>query len=81
MDQNTQSNKTKPMILLITGILVLIIAVLYIFASKTPSSPLPSENITETAQEVQKVTNTSDDVSSIEADLNTSVTGLDAQNF
>jgi hypothetical protein len=95
MDQNTQPgmtnqqpqmsssehSKTKPMIILLTGALVLIIVVLYMFASRTSPSPLPSESIADTTSEVRKVTGTSDDVSSIETDLNTSVTGLDTQNF
>ncbi|MEK7646196.1 MAG: hypothetical protein AAB381_00680 [Patescibacteria group bacterium] len=77
----TETSKTKPMMMLLTGILVLIIVVLYIFASRTPSSSLPNENLTTETTEVQPVTNSSDDVSSIEADLNTSITGLDEQNF
>ena len=97
MDQNNQQpqstapmtppmahRKVGPIITVLVIVLILIIGALYLFASKT-NAPAPENTMTNDAtaasQEVQPVTNTSDDVSSIEADLNASTQGLDQQNF
>ncbi len=67
-------------------VLLLVIAALYLFASrlnKEPSDATANQIISETSaqQTVEPVTNTSDDMSSIESDLNASTNGLDNQNF
>jgi len=96
MDQNNQPNmnstqpmtspvmetphkKSGPMIAGLAIILIIIIGALYMFAARSQAPVIPTEDAT--TAEVQPVTNTSDDVSSLEADLNTSVDGIDSQNF
>jgi len=96
MDQNNQPNinttqpmtppvmetphkKSGPMIAGLVVILIIIIGTLYMFAARSQAPVIPTEETANT--EVQPVTNTSDDVSSLETDLDTSVSGLDSQNF
>lgn len=75
----TPHKKSGPMIAGLAVILIIIIGALYMFAARSQAPVIPTEENTST--EVQSVTNTSDDVSSLEADLNTSVSGIDSQNF
>jgi hypothetical protein len=70
--------------------LVIIIVALYFFATRLDTAPVPtddaaagtydSEDFT-TTEEVRPVSGTSDDVQSLEADLEASIDGLDNQNF
>lgn len=73
------ANKTGPMVAIIAVVLIVIIAALYIFASRTDKTTIPTED--EIVTDIQPVTNTSDDLSSIESDLNISTGGLDEQSF
>ncbi len=99
MDQNNQPNtpmnnnqtvnpapehkNTGPMISILVIILILIIGLLYMFASRTEAPIIPTEYKTpnETVVEVENITNQSDNVSDLETDLNASVEGLDQQSF
>jgi hypothetical protein len=84
--------KVGPIVAILIIVLVLIIAALYLFASRinqqtlpvnTPITDmsLPNDNEATVTQSVQSITNTSDDVQSLQDDLNTSTNGLDTQNF
>jgi cytoskeletal protein RodZ len=83
--------KVGPIIAILVVVLILIIGALYLFASRlnqeqTPGDTSDIANRTDTSattepQVVQPVTNKSDDVNSLEADLNASTAGLDSQNF
>jgi uncharacterized protein HemX len=91
-----EHKKVGPIVAVLVIVLVLIIGALYLFASQmnneqapidtsvaaqmTPSTETSSELPAPTAT-VQPVTNTADDLSSLEADLNTSAKGLDTQSF
>ena len=77
--QNTDHKKVGPIIAIAAVVLILIIGALYIFASRM-SSPA-QDTSAPVAETVQPVTNTSDDLGDIEADLDTSINGLDTQNF
>lgn len=76
-----EHKKVGPIIAVAAVILVLIIAALYIFASRMNSSADDQIAPQTQQQSVQPVTSTSDDISDIEADLDMSIDGLDAQNF
>ncbi len=74
----SEHKKVGPIVAILVAILILIIGALYLFASRVTVEPMEMN----TAQEsVQPVTNTSDDVTSIESDLDASTDGLDGQNF
>jgi len=81
---NPEHKKVGPIIATLVIVLVLIIAALYIFASKV-SQRTASDQMTDrpatTSATVQAVTNKSDDLNSIQADLNASTNGVDQQNF
>lgn len=85
---NGEHKKVGPIIATLVIVLILIIAALYLFASKVSqragtdqmTDPTVSPEATDT-QSVQPVTNTSDDLQSIQDDLNTSTNGVDQQNF
>jgi len=94
METNNQApilpehKKIGPIIMTLVIALVLIIVALYIFASKIGRQVKSDSNIYTNAtttivqpQEVPVVTNTADDTQSLKNDLNTSVQGLDSQNF
>lgn len=86
-----ESKKVGPIIAILIIVLILIIGALYLFASRinqeqpnVDSSVAGSDSSQTTAaaqQSVQPVTNKSDDVNAIQADLNASTNGLDNQNF
>ena len=78
--------KVGPIIATLIIVLILIIAALYMFASRLNQQQALNGDGTmglndATTTQVQPVTNKSDDVNSIQADLNTSTKGLDAQNY
>ena len=80
--------KTGPMIGILVVVLILIIGALYLFASKlsTPATPsdetsmMDSSDNSAAVQNVQPVTNTSDDVQSLQNDLNSANVG-EGQSF
>jgi hypothetical protein len=85
-----EHKKVGPIIAILIIILVLIIGALYLFASRINQEQVPvdsavaassASNTTQSDTTVQPVTNKSDDVGSLEADLNASAKGLDGQNF
>lgn len=80
--------KVGPIVATLVIVLVLIFAALYLFAAKVTehnandqiTDPTVSSMATDT-DTVQPVTNTSDDLQSIQSDLNGSTNGVDQQNF
>ena len=77
-----EHKKVGPIVAILVVALVLIVGALYIFASRMNQQPTDGTSDTASTQtSVQPVTNSADDVNSTEADLNTSVNGLDSQNF
>lgn len=82
-----EHKKVGPIIAVLVIVLVLIIGALYLFASRINQEQVPTDtsvasgNTVAAPQTVQPVTNKADDVSAIEADLNASSKGLDAQTF
>lgn len=72
--------KVGPIVVILAVVLILIIGALYLFSSSVTKTPSIEEqaNVVET---VQPVTNTSDDVQTLDADLNASIEGLDQTNF
>jgi hypothetical protein len=79
---DTTNKKLGPIVAILVIVLVLIAAAIYLFATRgTTAEQIDSDNDTASSQEVQPVTNNSDEVSDLEADLDASVTGLDDQNF
>ncbi|MEN9912631.1 MAG: hypothetical protein RLY66_39 [Candidatus Parcubacteria bacterium] len=77
INQAPEHKKVGPIVAIAAVVLILIIGALYIFASRMGTT----DDSSASAETVQPVTNTSDDVSDIEADLDTSIDGLDSQNF
>jgi len=84
---NPTPKKVGPIIAIMVILLVLVMAAIYMFASRLNKQPATNNtgynsNLEFTAQQpVAPVTNSSDDISSIETDLNSSTNGLDGQNF
>jgi len=97
MDQQNQTapvaptngeKKVGPIIATLIIVLVLIIAALYIFASKISQPSMPDDAATTAdtsgasgATSVSPVTGTSTDVDNLQKDLNSATQGLDNQNF
>ncbi|OHA31147.1 MAG: hypothetical protein A3B11_00390 [Candidatus Taylorbacteria bacterium RIFCSPLOWO2_01_FULL_44_26] len=88
----TGSKKIGPVIAILIIVLVLVIAALYLFASRVNDRSSQTENITndeysgimtssQTSVSVEPVTNTSDDPDNIQADLYRSDQGLNDSNF
>lgn len=88
--------KVGPIVAVLIVALVLVIAALYIFASRLNNPPVPTDispvattqtnNAATEAQQpatqpVTPVTNAADDVQSLSNDLNAATQGLDSQNF
>jgi HAMP domain-containing protein len=81
---NDGQRKVGPIIGTLVIVLILIIAALYLFASRVNQEPTPSDSSSDAAavsQTVEPITGTADDASSLEADLNRATQGLDNQNF
>lgn len=72
--------KVGPIVAILAIVLILIIGVLYLFASGINNTPTIEEEagVSET---VVPVTSNSDDVSDLDADLEASIDGIDEQNF
>ena len=79
MEQN-QTKKIGPIIFTLVIILIVIFAVLYIFASRTSVETIPTDatmiNVQESTTSVKTISNTSDDPASLQADLEASTKGL-----
>lgn len=79
--------KVGPIIATLIIVLILIIAALYLFASKINQPAIPTDNTvgeddsSMSAQAVVPVTSTSTDTDSLMNDLNNSTGSLDNQNF
>lgn len=89
---NNGHKKVGPIIATLVIVLILIIAALYVFASRINQQSMPYDNATadeasnansttQTPQTVEPITGNSDDVSSLQSDLNASTKGVDSQNF
>ena len=84
-----EHKKIGPIIAILIIVLILVIGALYLFASRINQQQAPvntsvantSAQTSASTQSVQPVTNTSDDVNALQADLNVSTAGLDNQNF
>ena len=84
-----EHKKVGPIIAILIIVLILVIGALYLLASKVNQQqiPAPTDNAavnsaaSATPMEVQPVTSKADDMSSLQADLDASTQGLDAQNF
>ena len=83
--QQTQENghkKVGPIVATLVIVLILIIGALYMFASHINQQALPGDSITSTTTgTVVPVTNTADDVKSLQDDLNSSANGLNGQEL
>jgi len=82
------AKKVGPIVSTLVIVLILVIAALYLFASKVNKPAIPETNdasdvtaSTTTTTGVQPITSTSDDPSDIMNDLNSSTNGVDQQNF
>jgi predicted PurR-regulated permease PerM len=87
--------KFGPIIAILLVILVIVIVALYLLASRVSVSSeiidnTPANNMEQTIQtantntapqEVAPITNTADDIDSLQADLDTSISGIDAQSI
>jgi hypothetical protein len=79
--QPAPQKKVGPIVAVLVIVLVLVAAAIYMFATRV-NTPEPVNNDTAaTSEEVQPITNNSDEVNDLEADLGASVSGLDEQNF
>ncbi len=78
--------KVGPIIVTLIIVLVVIIGILYAFASRInqPATPTDTDLTSSQAtadETVQPLTGTGDDPASLQNDLNMSTDGLDSQNF
>ena len=79
--------KVGPIISTLVIVLVLIIAALYIFASRLNEQTLPSDATNDISEDstttavVQPITSKATDVKSLQSDLDDSTKGLDQQSF
>ena len=84
---NAEHKKVGPIIATLIIVLVLIIAALYLFASRLNQQAIPTDDTADqygasaTTTTVQPVTNKADDVQSIQSDLNSSTNGLGSQGY
>jgi hypothetical protein len=69
--------KVGPIVATLIIVLVLIIAALYLFASKVSQSTIP----TDTMDATSTVSTGSPDLDALQSDLNDSTSGLDNENF
>ncbi len=82
MNENNPSGngekKVGPIVATLIIVLVLIIAALYLFASKVNQPAIPTD---ATVAGQNAAPNTPADISSLQSDLNNATNGLDKQNF
>ena len=69
--------KVGPIVATLIIVLVLIIAALYVFASKVKEPAIP----TDSSDATSTVSTGSPDLNSLQSDLNNSTSNLDKQNF
>ncbi len=92
----TSTKKVGPVIAIFVVLVLIIVAVIYLFASRSNmqqqvpvdnaiASQLPAAATqginNENSQTVQPIMNTTDDLQSLQNDLNNSTAGIDTQNF
>lgn len=85
-DHNGQK-KVGPIVATLVIVLILIMAALYLFASRINQQAIPMDTTTTvdnsapTQTPVPTITSTASDPASLQRDLNASTQGLDSQNF
>ena len=80
--EQPSEKKVGPIVATLIIVLVLIIAALYVFASKVNQPAIPTDaSMGETASTSNTVPNSPQDIQSLQNDLNSSTNGLDKQNF
>lgn len=72
--------KIGPIVVVLAVVLILIIGALYLFASGINKTPT-LEQEADVQEIVQPITNTSDEVQTLDADLNAAIEGIDVQTF
>ena len=87
----TSSNKVGPIIAIFVVVIIIIAVILYFVGSNSNKQvPPPAVNtsvatqqadVNQAASSVQPITNSADDIQSLQNDLNNSTTGIDSQNF
>lgn len=96
MPKSGNSKKVGPIVAGLVVIIILIVVALYVLASRVNQQATPIDNTTATNNsiptdttplvpatevEVKAVTGTADDLQSLQADLNASTNGVDAQSI
>ncbi len=86
-----EHKRVGPIVAILTIVLILVIGAIWLFASRmNKEQPTEDTNMVNNSMDtsasaepetITPVTNTADDVDSINADLNASTKGLDGQNF
>ena len=87
----TSSNKVGPIIAIFVVVIIIIAVILYFVGSNSNKQvPPPAVNtsvatqqadVNQAASSVQPITNSADDIQSLQNDLNNSTAGVDNQNF
>jgi len=73
--------KVGPIIVVLVVVLIIVIVGLYIFASKIDNGGEAWVEDAPAVQEIEEMTNTSDDPQALVDDLDRALEGLDAQTF
>ena len=82
LDTKKAEKKVGPIIATLVIVLILLIAALYLFASRITQPIIPDDSPdADTVPTVQPVTSTSTDLHALQNDLNASTNGLGGQNF
>jgi hypothetical protein len=81
--QAQSEKKVGPIVATLIIVLVLIIAALYLFASKVSQPAVPTDTTAATNDSTLPAAtpNSADDINSLQNDLDNSTNGLDNQNF
>lgn len=79
--QQAGEKKVGPIVATLIIVLVLIIAALYVFASKVNQPAIPTDASMETASTSNIAPNSPQDIQSLQNELQGSTNGLDKQNF
>jgi hypothetical protein len=86
-DMGNGHKKVGPIIATLVIVLILIVAALYLFASRINQQAIPDDttssanSVPAPIQSVAPVTGNSTDPASLQSDLDASTQGLDSQNF
>ncbi len=88
---NTSSKKVGPIIAIFVVVIIVIAAILYFIGANSnkqiippaDNSPVATQqaDVNRATTSVQPITNSTDDIQSLQNDLNNSTTGIDSQNF